>query len=148
VTNFVTVELVTATLVTAQLITAQLIELPHGSLVTWAMNLDKHDWQGYFERLSRAVAESRTEVEVAGLPGGLTTTDAAWVALVAVRYDAERDLIEIGFEFADKTTEDYAISFPRAVAIDEDEEGVAAIEVTDCDGATHRVELKEPVEVA
>ena len=111
------------------------------------MILHKDGWQEYFERLSRAVVESRTEAEVAGLPGGLTTTDAAWVALVAVRYDVERDLIEIGFEFSDKTTEDYVINFPRAVAIDDDEEGVAAIEVTDCDGAAHRVVLKEPVEV-
>jgi hypothetical protein len=109
------------------------------------MNLHKDAWQAYFERLSRAVVESRAEAEVAALPRGLRT-DAAWVALVAVRYDAERDLIEIGFELADKTTEDYVINSPRAVLIEKDDKGVAAIEVTDCDGTAHRVELKEPVE--
>jgi len=108
------------------------------------MNLEKSGWHEYFERLSRAVVKSRTEAEVAALPRGLRT-DAAWVALVAVRYDAERDLIEIGFEFADKTTEDYVISSPRAVVIEKHGEALAAMEVTDCDGAAHRVELKEPV---
>jgi hypothetical protein len=111
------------------------------------MILHKDGWQEYFDRLSRAVVESRTEAEVAALPRGLRT-DAPWVALVAGRYDTERDLIEIGFELADKTTEDYVINSPRAVLIEKREQGVAAIEVTDCDGAAHRVELKEPVEVS
>ena len=84
---------------------------------------------------------------VTALPQGLRT-DAAWVALVAVRYDAERDMVEIGFELADKTTEDYVINSPHAVLIEKYDKGVAAIEVTDCDGTAHRVELKEPVEVA
>ena len=110
------------------------------------MNLHKDGWHAYFERLSQAVCKSRTEAEVAALPRRLRT-ESAWVALVAVRYDAERDLIEIGFEFSDKTTEDYVINSPRAVLIEKHEQGVAAIEVTDCDGAAHRVELKEPVEL-
>lgn len=110
------------------------------------MTLDKHDWPEYFERLSRAVVESRAQTEVATLPHGLHT-DAVWVALAAVRYDPERDLIEIGFELADKTTEDYLIHAPREVSIDEREDGLAALEVIDCDGTVHRVELREPIEV-
>ena len=98
------------------------------------MTLDKQDWQQYFDRLSRSVIESRSEADVAVLPRGLRT-DAAWVALVAVRYTPERDLIEIGFELADKTTEDYVIDAPRSVTIDEDEKRVASIEVIDCNGA-------------
>src|ERR1700704_2512956 len=111
------------------------------------MTLDKHDWQEYFERLSRAVVASRREAGVAVLPLDLNP-DSAWVALAAIRYDAERDLIEIGFELADKTTEDYVINSPQEVSVDEDDEGVAGIEVIDCDGTAHRVCLKEPVEVA
>jgi len=110
------------------------------------MILDKDDWHEYFERLSRAVVESRAETEVADLPHGLRT-DAAWVALAAVRYDPELDLIEMGFEMADKTTEDYSIHAPREVSIDEREDGLAALEVIDCDGAVHRIELREPIEV-
>src|SRR5262245_48074148 len=110
------------------------------------MTLDRQDWQQYFDRLSRSVVESRSEAEVAGLPRGLRT-DAAWVALAAVRYDAQRDVIEIGFELADKTVEGYVIDAPRAVAVDEDGKGVLAIEVIDSDGAPHRVELREPVEI-
>ena len=110
------------------------------------MILDRQEWQAYFDRLSRSVVESRSEADVAVLPRGLRT-DAPWVALVAVRYSPERDLIEIGFELADKTTEDYVIESPRAVSVDEDEKRVAAIEVIDCDGAPHRVELREPVEI-
>ena len=82
------------------------------------MILDKRDWPGYFERLTRAVVKSRAETHVAVLPHGLQT-DAPWVALVGIRYDAERDLIEIEFELADKTTEDYVISAPREVLLDE-----------------------------
>src|SRR5262245_2773005 len=108
--------------------------------------LKKQDWQDYFDRLSRSVTESRSEVDVTVLPRSLRT-DAPWVSLVAVRYSPERDLLEIGFELADKTTEDYVIDSPRAVSIDGDERRVAAIEVIDCDGAAHRVELKEPVRV-
>src|SRR5262245_34209247 len=110
------------------------------------MTLDRQDWQEYFDRLSRSVIGSRSETDVAALPRGLRT-DAAWVALVAVRYSPERDLIEIGFETADKTTEDYVIDSPRAVSIDEDEKRVAAIEVIDGNGAAHRVEFTEPVEI-
>ena len=110
------------------------------------MTLDKQDWQQYFDRLSRSVIESRSEADVAVLPRGLRT-DAAWVALVAVRYTPERDLIEIGFRLADKTTEDYVIDAPRSVTIDEDEKRVASIEVIDCNGAAHRVEFREPVEI-
>jgi hypothetical protein len=110
------------------------------------MTLDKQDWQQYFDRLSRSVIESRSEADVAVLPRGLRT-DASWVALVAVHYNAERDLIEIAFEMADKTTEDYVIDAPRAVSIDEDAKRVAAIEVIDCNGAAHRVEFREPVAI-
>jgi hypothetical protein len=110
-------------------------------------NLRKQDWPDYLDRLSRAVVQSRSEAEVTALPCGLER-DAGWVALVAVRYDAERDVLEIGFELADKTTEDYVITAPRAIAIDERDRGVAALEVTDGDGAAHRVELRKPVALA
>ena len=110
------------------------------------MTLDKHDWQEYFERLSRAVVESRAETEVARLPHGLRTDDV-WVALAAVRYDPKHDLIEMGFEMADKTTEDYLIHAPRVVSIDERENGLAGVEVIDCNGAVHRVQLREPIAV-
>jgi hypothetical protein len=110
------------------------------------MTLDKQHWQEYFDRLSRSVIESRSEADVAVLPRGLRT-DAAWVALVAVRYNPERDLLEIGFELADKTTEDYVIDSPRSVSIDEDEKRVAAFEIVDSDGAAHRVAFREPVEI-
>ena len=50
------------------------------------VTLGKQDWHEYFERLSRAVVESRAESEVAALPHGLQT-DADWVKLAAVRYD-------------------------------------------------------------
>src|SRR5215831_16293415 len=110
------------------------------------MTLDKQHWREYFDRFSRSVVESRSEAEVAVLPRGLRT-DASWVAFVAVRYTPERDLIEIGFELADKTVEDYVIASPRAVSIDEDNKRVTALEVIDCDGAAHRVEFREPVEI-
>jgi len=116
------------------------------SLDSGSVTPDKQDWQEYFERLSRAVAESRAETDVSALPRGLQT-DAPWVALAAVRYDATLDVIEIGFEMADKTTEDYVIDAPRQVSIDEREEGLAALEVIDCDGAAHTVKLREPIEV-
>ena len=112
----------------------------------YGMTLDKQDWQAYFDRLSRSVVESRSEADVAVLPRGLRT-DAAWVALAAIRYSPERDLVEIGFELEDKTVEDYVIESPRAVSIDEDGKRVAAIEVIDCDGVPRRVEFREPVEI-
>jgi Family of unknown function (DUF5335) len=110
------------------------------------MTLKKQAWHGYFERLTRAVVKSRAETQVDALPHGFQS-DAPWVALVGVRYDAERDLIEIGFELADKTTEDYVINAPRQVSLDECEAGLAGMEVIDCNGASHRLTLQKPVEV-
>src|SRR5262245_3506858 len=109
-----------------------------------AMILRRREWHVYFERLTRAVVESRAETQVADLPRGLQT-DAPWVALVGVRYDTQHDLIEIGFELADKTTEDYVINGPREISLDERKNGLAGLEVIDCHGASHRVTLREPV---
>jgi hypothetical protein len=110
------------------------------------MRLDKHDWHGYFERLSRSITESPAETEVAELPGDLTT-DAPWVELVAVLYDPKRDVIEMVFELPDKTSENYTISAPQTVSVNPREHVLDMLEVIDRDGVTHRLRLAEPLEV-
>ena len=110
------------------------------------VTLEKEQWHPYFECLTKAVARSRAEIELAALPIGVQT-DAPWVALAGVVYHSESDCVDIALEHADKTAEDYVIRAPQEVYLYEGPSGLAGMEIIDGDGVRHKMQLREPLKL-
>ncbi len=76
--------------------------------------LSKPQWQGYFDRMSRALIGKRTEVEIASLDLG-DQIEAELLPLVGITYDPKSGILEIAMEGLD-----HLIQHPQQVHVDED----------------------------
>ena len=101
--------------------------------------LDKSQWHGYFDRVSKVVVGKRAEIEVASLDLG-AQIDAEWLALFGITYDPKDDIVEIALD-----GHDHMIAKPREIYVDETPLGLASLEVIDADGVSHIVKLRDPL---
>lgn len=101
--------------------------------------LDKSEWHGYFDRLSRRLGPSRIEIEVGSLALGEQVA-AEWLPLGGITYDPKNDLLELVME-----TVDHLIRAPREIYVEETVAGLAAIEVLDGGDTKQIIRFKPPV---
>ena len=101
--------------------------------------LEKSEWHGYFDRVSRALLGKRAEIEVASLELG-DQIEAEWVPLLGITYDQKDDVLEIALLGLD-----HLIPKPRQIFVDEGLTGSTSLEVIDHAGVRHIVQLREPL---
>jgi hypothetical protein len=101
--------------------------------------LEKSEWHGYFDRVSRALLGKRAEIEVASLELG-DQIEAEWVPILGITYDQKDDVLDIVLLGLD-----HLIPKPRQIFVDEGLAGSTSLEVVDHAGVRHIVQLREPL---
>jgi hypothetical protein len=101
--------------------------------------LDKSDWLPFFAGVSKMLAGTRAEIEVASLPIG-DQIEAEWLPFVGIAYDPKDDVIEVALEGVD-----HLISKPRQVFVDEAAGDFLSLAIIDQDGTQHILKLREPL---
>ena len=103
------------------------------------MKLEKSQWRGYFDRVSKALVGKRAEIEVASLKLG-DRIEAEWLPLLGISYDPKNDVIDIALEGLT-----HLIHEPREVYVEQDGLELSVFEVVDAEGLRQIVVLKDPL---
>ena len=103
------------------------------------MKIEKSQWRGYFDRVSKALVGKRAEIEVASLKLG-DRIEAEWLPLLGISYDPKNDVIDIALEGLT-----HLIHEPREVYVEQDGLELSALEVVDAEGSRQIVVLKDPL---
>ncbi len=101
--------------------------------------LEKPEWRGYFDIVSRGLEGIQAEIEVGALPLG-DQVEADWLPLLGITYDPKGDLIEIALEGLD-----HLIHKPVEVHVDATNEQLTSVEIVDADGTRQIVRLRSPL---
>jgi hypothetical protein len=101
--------------------------------------VDKSEWRDLCDRLSRALAGKRAEIEVISLALG-AQIEAEWLPLIGIAYDPRADMIELALEGLD-----HLIAHPRQLSVQQGPDGVAAILILDEEGTQQILRLREPL---
>lgn len=101
--------------------------------------LEKSEWEGYFDRLSKQLVAENAKVELAALKvGDRIALDS--VRLLGLSYDPKDDVFEVA-----TAAVDHLIQHPRAIYLDEGPDGIRRIEVVDADNIREVIELALPL---
>src|ERR1700732_3402936 len=103
------------------------------------MKLEKSQWRGYFDRVSKALVGKRAEIEVASLKLG-DRIEAEWLPLLGISYDPKNDVIDIAIEGVD-----HLIPKPREVYVEENGLELSSLEVIDAEGTHQIIVLRDPM---
>lgn len=103
------------------------------------VQLDKSEWQPYFDRVSKALAGETAEIEVSSLALG-NQIEADWLPLLGITYDPKSDLVEVLVEGLD-----HLIQHPQSIFVDRDGGGLSSMEVIDSDENRQIVRLRAPL---
>lgn len=101
--------------------------------------LDKTEWRGVCDRISKALIGKRAEIEIASLPLG-SQIESEWLPLLGVVYDSKNDLIEIALDGLD-----HLVRRPREVYVDVGVGGLLTMEIVDGDGVRQIIKLRDPL---
>jgi hypothetical protein len=101
--------------------------------------LVRADWRRYCDRVSKAIAGKRVELDVASLELG-DQIEARWLPLLGVVFDARGDVLEIALEGVG-----HSIVSPRKILLEETERGLVAIEIVGADDTVDTLRLREPL---
>lgn len=101
--------------------------------------LERSEWRAYSERISRALAGERAEVECAGLDLG-NRAHAESLPLVGLNYNHEDGRFEIALEGLARLAHR-----PREVHVTDGPDGLLCMAVVDPDGRRQLVRLKDPL---
>jgi hypothetical protein len=101
--------------------------------------LDKKQWRTFFDRISTMLEGKRAEIEIASLRLG-DQIEAEWLPLLGITYDPMDDIVEVALEGLD-----HLIPKPREIYVEDDAEGIMALEIVDDDGEKQIVKLRDPV---
>src|SRR5258707_5331017 len=104
-----------------------------------ARKLEKSQWRTYFDRMSKALAGKRAEIEVASLKLG-DEIEAEWLPLIGITYDPKDDILEIALEGID-----HLINKPREAWVEENGLGQSSLKVIDADDERQIVGLADPL---
>jgi hypothetical protein len=104
-----------------------------------ARQLPKNQWQSYCDRISKVLEGKRAEIEVASLSLG-DQVAAEWLPIFGITYDPKDDIVEVALEGLD-----HLIHKPRSLAVDEGDLGLISLAITDAEGRSHIVKLKDPL---
>jgi hypothetical protein len=101
--------------------------------------LERSEWEGYFDLLSKQLGPENAEVELATLKvGDRIALDS--VSLIGLSYNPKDDVFELATAAAD-----HRIQHPRAIHLDEGPDGIRRIEVIDADDIREVIELAPPL---
>jgi hypothetical protein len=102
--------------------------------------LDRNQWQGFCNTLSRTLIGKRVEIEVAALSLGDQIEAENVMPLLGITYDHKDDVFEITIDGLD-----HLIHKPQAVWADIGTVGLTSIEVLDADGVRQIVKFSDPL---
>jgi hypothetical protein len=102
-------------------------------------NLDKAQWRGFFDGISRIIEGKRAEIHVESLSLG-SQVAVKWLPLLGITYDPKDDLLEIALEGVD-----HMIAKPKQILADLGPEGLHNIEIIDGDDVRQVVRLRDPL---
>jgi Family of unknown function (DUF5335) len=101
--------------------------------------LQKSEWNGFCELMTKELAGMCAEIEVASLDLGLQL-EARWLPLVALSYDPNNDILEFSLD-----GHDHIVPHPREVYVEFGASGVESIGVLDASRAWQIVLLRTPL---
>jgi Family of unknown function (DUF5335) len=101
--------------------------------------LDKTEWSGFFDRVSKGLTGKQAEIEVASLDLG-DQIEARWLPLIGIVYDPKNDLMEVALEGLD-----HMIHKPRELYIENGSDRLSSLEVIDANGVKQIVKLRNPL---
>lgn len=107
--------------------------------MTTTARLEKSSWKQYFDQVSRPLAGTKVEIEVASLDVGVQLA-AKWIPLLGLSYDESDDIIAVMAEGLN-----HLIRQPSSVFIESDGLNLISMEVMDASGSTQIVRFKEPL---
>jgi hypothetical protein len=99
--------------------------------------LDKKEWQTYFDRISKGLEAEEAEIEVMSLTLG-DQHEAEWLPLLGITYEPKGDMLGVAFEGLD-----HMIPKPREIWVDEQNRGIASVEIIDAAGIRQIVKLRD-----
>jgi hypothetical protein len=102
--------------------------------------VERNEWQGYFDRVSKGLEEVKAELEVAGLAGLGNRVAAEWIPLIGITYDRKDDLVDLALDPLD-----HMIRKPREIWVDESGASLASVEVIDGDDVHHIARFRAPL---
>jgi hypothetical protein len=108
--------------------------------VTMSRMVERKDWQGYFDRVSKGLEEVKAELEVAGLAGLGDRVAAEWIPLIGITYDRKDDLVDLALDPLD-----HMIRKPREIWVDENGASLESVEVIDGDDVHHIARFRDPL---
>ena len=103
--------------------------------------LTRGEWRRYCDRVSKAVAAGRVELDVASLELG-DRVEARWLPLLGIVFDARGDVLEIALDGVG-----HSILAPREVLLEETERGLVAIEIVAADDTVETLRFREPLQL-
>ena len=101
--------------------------------------LQRSQWQHYFDRVSRILVGKQAEIETASLAFG-DQINREWSLLNGLAYDPKDDTFEVVTEDLD-----HLIPHPQDIYVDHTGVMLRSVEVIDADGNHQIVKLKEPL---
>jgi len=101
--------------------------------------LDRAQWHGYLDRVSKGLLGKRAEIEVASLDLG-DQVEAEWMPLFGIAFDPKDEMLEIALDGLD-----HLIPAAREVWVEEGEAGLTSLEIIDGEGRSQIVQLREPL---
>jgi hypothetical protein len=104
-----------------------------------ARTLDRSEWHGFFDSLSRTVAGKQADIHVESLALG-SQVAAKWLPLLGITYDQKDDLLEIALEGVD-----HMIARPQQIVAEIGADGLQSIEVLGGDQVRQVVRLRAPL---
>jgi hypothetical protein len=103
--------------------------------------LARAKWRRYCDRVSKAVAGRRAELDVTSLDLG-DKVEARWLPLLGVVFDARGDVLEIALDGIG-----HSISSPREILLEETDRGLVAIEIVGADDTVETLRFREPLRI-
>jgi hypothetical protein len=101
--------------------------------------LERTEWQDFFDLLSKSVTGKRAEIEVASLALGAQIA-AEWLPLLGMTYDPRSEILEIALDGLD-----HLIHQPRELHLSLDNGALASVIIVDGDGTRQIVRWRDPL---
>lgn len=104
-----------------------------------ARKMQRGEWQGYLDRVSKGLGAQQAELEVEALGLGAQIAHE-WAPVTGISYDPKDDLVDVIIEDLD-----HMIAKPREIWIEESAGRLGNVEVVDGEGRRHVVKFRSPL---
>jgi hypothetical protein len=101
--------------------------------------LDRVEWCGFFDHVSKEIVGKRTEIEVGSLSLG-DQIEVEWLPVLGITYDHKDDIIDIALQGLD-----HLIKHPTEVYADVGPTGLSSLEIIDAEGTKQIIKLRDPL---